>query len=80
MIYRCDSKVLTKELPKKTEYYVACKLTNLQYKGYVALLELLKSYENPMINLCVLRAMCNHPSIFYQVSNSNNIILKCCYI
>ncbi|KAI9260606.1 P-loop containing nucleoside triphosphate hydrolase protein [Phascolomyces articulosus] len=70
IILRCGASVLTQELPKKTEYFVSCNLSEFQYKGYVALLRFFKSgavQESPMINLCVLRAVCNHPSILHQM-------------
>ncbi|KAI9490382.1 P-loop containing nucleoside triphosphate hydrolase protein [Zychaea mexicana] len=71
IILRRDTTILAKELPKKIEYYVGCKLKELQYKGYESLLHLFKHtdiQENPMINLCVLRAICNHPSVLNQMA------------
>ncbi|KAI8149383.1 P-loop containing nucleoside triphosphate hydrolase protein [Fennellomyces sp. T-0311] len=71
VVLRRDATLLSKELPRKTEYYVACKLTSMQYEVYNALLEYFRQSdmrESALINLLLLRAVCNHPSILNQMT------------
>lgn len=64
--HRRDEEILIKDLPSKTDYVVWFKLSPVQRKGYMFLLKLVCS-DSPMISLCILRSICNHPKIFQTV-------------
>jgi hypothetical protein len=63
---REDSAILDKELFGKTEYFITCRLTSLQFDMYTKVLEKLSSYDL-FFKMMVLRALCNHPAVFKKV-------------
>lgn len=67
-LYRKDATILNQELPGKTEYFISCQLTPIQYKVYLKLLELCKSCNTPiLLSIMLFRCLCNHPAIFKEV-------------
>lgn len=68
-IYRQGSAILKNDLPPKTEYYILCRLTDLQLHLYKTLIMKLKALKmnNAFGAMFLLRMICNHPSLLVTV-------------
>ncbi|KAI9031606.1 P-loop containing nucleoside triphosphate hydrolase protein [Phycomyces nitens] len=76
-IHRKDASILKIELPSKVEYIINCNLLEVQFSLYENMLkELLKSSSNPLVGLILLRAICNHPFVFFKMVNNRKLPLK----
>ncbi|OBZ86999.1 Protein CHROMATIN REMODELING 20 [Choanephora cucurbitarum] len=64
IMHRRDESILIKTLPKKTEYLIKFKLSPIQHKGYMFLLQHVVDGLAPLLALLILRALCDHPRIF----------------
>ncbi|KAF7728009.1 hypothetical protein EC973_006774 [Apophysomyces ossiformis] len=70
IIHRRDASILQVDLPKKIEYYVYVGLTSTQYLAYDRFLKDVMEFDtdhSPLISLILLRAICNHPSVFRKM-------------
>ncbi|KAI9322489.1 P-loop containing nucleoside triphosphate hydrolase protein [Dichotomocladium elegans] len=68
VVLRRGAELLDVDLPRKTEFYVSCRMTNIQYAGYKQLLDhFRRSNESVMIGFIALRALCNHPAILRKL-------------
>ncbi|KAL0084735.1 P-loop containing nucleoside triphosphate hydrolase protein [Phycomyces blakesleeanus] len=73
-IHRKDASILKAELPPKVEYVINCKLLEVQHSLYIRMLEELRIASlNPLIGLILLRAICNHPFVFFKMSNNRKL-------
>ncbi|KAI8089998.1 P-loop containing nucleoside triphosphate hydrolase protein [Halteromyces radiatus] len=76
IIHRKDISILAQELPGKTEYYIQCRLTPMQYSTYMTFLEYPKLIRTIMTQLMLFRAICNHPAIYTRMLTNCNMISR----
>ncbi|KAG0174126.1 hypothetical protein DFQ28_002750 [Apophysomyces sp. BC1034] len=70
IIQRRDVDILRKDLPMKKEYTIMVRLTSIQYDAYDRFLKDMQDDgcdHSPLIGLILLRAICNHPSVFKKM-------------
>ncbi|KAI9101744.1 SNF2 family N-terminal domain-containing protein [Phlyctochytrium arcticum] len=71
LVMRRGEEILTAALPKKTEFIIICKPSQLQFEAYVAYLSQLESTGSMSSNIiaCMqsLLLLCGHPGVFKQV-------------
>ncbi|CAO3609665.1 unnamed protein product [Cunninghamella echinulata] len=66
-VQRKSPAILDAELYGKSEYYIHCPLTPVQYKLYISLMEMLKLNSSLFDTIAILRSICNHPSIIEKI-------------
>ncbi|KAI9309252.1 P-loop containing nucleoside triphosphate hydrolase protein [Cunninghamella echinulata] len=66
-VQRKSPAILDAELYGKSEYYIHCPLTPVQFKLYISLMEMLKPNSSLFDTIAILRSICNHPSIIEKI-------------
>ncbi|KAJ8660976.1 hypothetical protein O0I10_003198 [Lichtheimia ornata] len=73
ILQRRGPEYLDNDLPAKNEYYIACRMTEDQFTGYVILLDHFRTTgESILISHVALRALCNHPAILRKILVDRN--------
>ncbi|KAI8394256.1 P-loop containing nucleoside triphosphate hydrolase protein [Radiomyces spectabilis] len=73
---RKNNTILNQELPGKTEYYIACRLTSIQFDLYQRFLESVLNSQRPLIDIILFRAICNHPAVFEKMLRRRQLMLQ----